>query len=59
MQREMLLALPEEIIAFLKQRPEYGPKLQAEAAAATIAQIDPAGDATMIEEWFLDGTIGK
>ncbi|HEY1175256.1 MAG TPA: hypothetical protein VGF17_03795, partial [Phytomonospora sp.] len=76
MQREMLLALPEEIvaksaskelvhktdeeiIAFLKQHPEYGPKIKLEAADATIAQIDPAGDAKMVEDWFLDGTVGK
>jgi hypothetical protein len=76
LQREVLLALPEdivaaspsrelvtktdeELIAYLKTSPEYGPRITAEAADATILDLDPARDATMIEEWFLNGTAGR
>ncbi len=39
LRREVLLALPEDIVA---ASPEYGPGITAEAAGATILDLDPA-----------------
>ncbi|MEV7624711.1 hypothetical protein [Actinoplanes sp. NPDC089786] len=57
--RELVTKTDAELVAYLKSHPTYGPEISAEAADATIGDLDPAADAKLIEDWFLGGAAGR